>query len=116
MAVSSPGCWRPSATVVRLQVDWAPSDGTTVMTPPYLFAGSSNHQGICSANQFNCTNAPGTRWQEENHDAGGQPRRILFVDDTTTQYSTYDISIQHPFATSGPNVVGTATITHADGG
>src|SRR5918999_82193 len=37
------------AAVVRLQVDWAPSDGTTVMTPPYLFAegnGYSSHQGV----------------------------------------------------------------------
>lgn len=102
-----------------MQVDWAPSDGTTVMTPPYLFAdgpgSSSRHQGVCSAGPSNCANAPGTRWQEENQDSGGQPRRISFVDDTTTQYSTYSFSIQHPFANFGPNVVGTATITHADG-
>jgi hypothetical protein len=107
-----------TAAVVRMQVDWAPSDGTTVMTPPYLFAegnGFSRHQGVCSASQSNCYNAPGTRWQEENQDSGGQPRRISFVDDTTTQYSTYAFSIQHPFANFGPNVVGTATITHANG-
>jgi hypothetical protein len=115
------GLWAAAdagAAVVRLQVDWAPADGTTVMTPPYLFAdsasGSSRHQGICSS-PGNCSNAPGTRWQEENHDSGGQPRRISFIDDTTTQYSTYNFSIAHPFAGFGPNVVGTATITHADG-
>jgi hypothetical protein len=108
-----------AAAVVRLQVDWAPSDGTTVMTPPYLFAdsasGSSRHQGICSASPSNCANSPGTRWQDENPDSGGQPRRISFVDDTPTQYSTYTLSISHPFVGFGPNVVGTATITHADG-
>ncbi len=106
------------AAVVRMQVDWAPSDGTTVMTPPYLFAdsssGSSRHQGLCST-PGNCANSPGTRWQEENPDSGGQPRRISFVDDTPTQYSTYSFSISHPFAGFGQNVVGTATITHADG-
>jgi hypothetical protein len=107
-----------SAAVVRLQVDWAPADGTTIMTPPYIFAdsasGSSRHQGLCSG-PGNCANSPGTRWQEENHDSGGQPRRISFVDDTTEQYSTYSFSISHPFAGFGQNVVGTATITHADG-
>jgi hypothetical protein len=106
-----------SAAVVRMQVDWQPSDGTTVMTTPYIFAegnGFSSHQGLC-ATPSNCQNASGTRWQEENHDAAGYPHRISFVDDTTTQYSTYVFSIQHPIASFPVNVVGTATITHADG-
>jgi hypothetical protein len=107
-----------TAAVVRLQVDWAPADSTPSMAPPYLFVdegASGRHQGVCSASPGNCTNAPGTRWQEENPDSGGQPRRISFVDDTTTQFATYRFSISHPFAGFGPNVVGTATITHADG-
>jgi hypothetical protein len=89
------------------------------MTPPYLFSSDSNgepssYQGRCSA-PSNCSNVPGTRWVEENPDSGGNPRTISFVDDTATQYSTYSFSAKHPFAGFGPNITGTATITHADG-
>jgi hypothetical protein len=108
------------AAVVRLRVDWAPSDGRLAMTPPYLYAVADG-EGLTGGSYFNecpvpptCPAGQGTRWFEEDFAYPGSPRRISFVDDTATQYSTYHFAIKHPFGGFGPNVVGTATITHAD--
>lgn len=112
------GAGNAAASVVRLRFEWAPTDGRSAMYPPYLFASSqagiSRYQGHCSG-AGNCANEPGTRWVEGNLDAGGYPRTISFVDDTATQYSTFTLSAAHPFSGFGPDVVGTAFITHADG-
>jgi len=62
-----------------------------------------------------CPAGEGAHWVDENIVYPGSPRRVSFVDDTTTQYRTYNLAIKHPFGGFGPNVVGTATITHADG-
>jgi len=105
------------AEVVRLRVDWAPADGSSTMRAPYLFArsedGSDGYQfpGLCTTPAI-CT---GTRWVEQNFDAGGHPRTISFVDETADQYFTYSFTAANPSVGLGPNIVGTATITHADG-
>jgi hypothetical protein len=107
-----------SAEVVRLRVDWAPADGRPAMHTPYLGATSgersNGYPGPCST-PTDCGAGSGARWVEENLDAGGQPRTLSFVDETTTQYSRWSFTVAHPFAGFGPNIVGTATITHADG-
>jgi hypothetical protein len=106
-----------SAEVVRLRVDWAPSDGRSSMHPPYLGAawpgGGNGYQRGCPAPSY--CEWSGTRWIQENLDAGGDPRTLSFVDETATQYRTFSFTIAHPFGGFGPNIVGTATITHADG-
>lgn len=108
------------AAVSRLRLDWAPSDGRVLMTPPYIYATTSD--GEAGASYFNpcampptCLAGPSAHWLEENFAAPGSPRRISLVDDSTTQYRTFSFAIKHPFGGFGPNVTGTATITHADG-
>jgi len=106
-----------SAEIVRLRVDWAPADGSPTMRAPYLFArsedGSSGYpfESLCTTPSI-CEE---TRWLKQNLDAGGQPRTISFVDETAGQYFTYSFAAANPNEGLGPNIVGTATITHADG-
>jgi hypothetical protein len=117
-AVLLAGAVDAAAAVTRLRVDWQPADGSATMHPPYLFvdsaAGFSRYQGLCSG-VSNCANSPQTRWVEESPDSGGSPRTISFVDDSAGQNTTFTFSASHPFAGFGPDITGTATITHADG-
>jgi hypothetical protein len=107
---------RPS--VARLRIDWTPADNSVGMPAPYIFVGgyqaATQYQSPCP-DPANCPAGPSTRWVEENHDSAGKARTISFVDDSTTQYVTYEFLVAHPYSGFGPDIDGTATITHADG-
>jgi hypothetical protein len=111
-----------AAEVVRLRVDWARADGNPSGYPPFLVVRSefgtlvSQYQALC-VTPAGCGAGSVGRWVQQNFDAGGQPRTISFVDQTATQYSSYSFTAQHKASGYGigPNIVGTATITHADG-
>ena len=106
-----------AASVVRLRSDWTPSDGGQ-WSAPYIYVSGleefGGYQSHCP-DPANCVALPGARWVEENYAPGGRARTISFVDDTATQYGTYFFSVAHPFTGFGPDMDGTAVITHADG-
>jgi len=106
-----------AASVVRLRIDWAPSDGGQ-WSAPYIYASASEDYGAYQSpcpDPANCPALPEARWVEENAAPGGRARTISFVDDSATQYRTYVFSVAHPFTGFGPDMDGTAVITHADG-